>query len=145
MTIIVSHNGILATDKQCTKGSLKYPVVKLLKWRSWHYAYAGEFNVGEQLIRWFKNGQKVNEFPEIDLEGYVTPLVVASAKTGVMSYEGDPNPIKFGWTTHAWGSGAPMALGALKMGATAVEAVEMANENNIYCGLGVDWAQIRKD
>jgi hypothetical protein len=38
----------------------------------------------------------------------------------------------------AWGIGCDFALGAMAMGADAVQAVEITNKFSIHCGMGVD-------
>jgi hypothetical protein len=40
-------------------------------------------------------------------------------------------------TTHAWGVGAPYALGAMACGADAKHAVVVANSFSVWCGNGV--------
>ena len=134
MTVVCYRNGILAADSlfviddstKCPIGTVK----KIFQRGHFIYAFAGcpfnimnyinAFNVSEPLdddatIIEFRKDSKT--FYEISSKG--------SLNIGIPEF-------------FAIGSGAEAALGALYMGATAIEAVEAACNVNIFCGLPVE-------
>ena len=50
-----------------------------------------------------------------------------------------------GESIYAIGQGSHFAYGAMAMGASAEQAVEVANKFSIYCGIGVDTYTLVKE
>jgi hypothetical protein len=44
----------------------------------------------------------------------------------------------------AWGSGSEFAIGAMEMGATAIQAVQATSKHCVSCGFGVDFFDTRE-
>lgn len=70
--------------------------------------------------------------------------LVLCPKRGILLFPGCgwPDPVREEF--YAIGSGGPVALGAMTMGASAVEAVEAACKWNVNCGLPVVSLSLKK-
>lgn len=76
----------------------------------------------------FKNRPKFTDFTGIRI-----------AKDGTITrYDEMPNESVFRSETYAIGSGGRYAMGAMAFGATALEAVKIASDLDVYTGLGID-------
>ncbi len=122
-------------------GGFKYPTKKIFNHGKLILVTTGAVPYGNQLMRWFKDGAKHEDFPHSEQEAR---LMVFCPEKGVSEYCGDSEPEHFGFNTCAWGTGAPYAMGAMKAGATAKEAAAIACECSSSCGLGLDVKRIRK-
>lgn len=101
-------------------------------------AGTGEFSTVLDMVDWWKRGGVPKDFPKrnTNIDTYAR-LIVVTAK-GCHMVEISPVLIEVENTPVAWGSGRDYALGAMAMGAAAVEAVEIANNLCTTCGGGVD-------
>jgi hypothetical protein len=87
---------------------------------------------------WYINGHHPIQFPtEQTLPDRWCEFIVATPD-GLFRYERSPIPIEHGKNKCAFGAGKDFAYGALAMGATAEQAVTIANRYSIHCGMGVD-------
>jgi len=124
MTTIVYRDGVLAADSQCQAEGYCQPgfVTKIWRIRYWLVAGTGDMDRIEAFRRWVESGM------------HVAPPEMGETSSGIIIEPGDLvrefGPV--GEATrnvapfHAWGTGMPVALGALYMGATAERAVEIA-------------------
>ena len=140
MTIIVWDGSILATDRAATDGVAKWQTDK-----AWYYGEgedrvilsgAGPLSSILEMREWVKGGAEHNKFPS----GQTTNpchFIVVSPYQGLYRFESTPYVIPHGDQQCAFGDGREFAYGALAMGATAKQAVEVANQYSLHCGLGV--------
>ena len=141
MTVIVWDGETLATDKAATDGAAKWEAVK-----AWHHhdafkgplilSGAGPLQTILTMRNWVLDGALQNKFPSVQLTPQFCHFVVIS-RTGLIRYEQGPIPIDHGRDKCAFGEGKDFAYGAMAMGATAFQAVEIANRYSSCCGLGV--------
>jgi len=133
MSIVVFHNGILAGDSLVTQGDMiigSAPKVFETEWGAW--GAVGPLELIDKAKKWATHRTKPDEIntPEFDLisvECYDDKLNVWHfCDEGKCQYD----PMK----GIAIGSGAPVAYGALQLGASAVEAVEAACNVMVNCG-----------
>ena len=137
MTIIAWDGKSLAADRHMTSDGLRSECTKIYKNKDMVLAICGTLACGFELLEWYKKGKKKKDWPSFQATDDWTTLVVAHKKK-VFYLEGQPNPIEVLEPFYAWGSGRDYALGAMEMGATAKQAVEIASKFNIHCGYGVD-------
>lgn len=141
MTVIVWDGKTLAADRRSLLDGIISECTKLtvenIDGRSCAIAFAGLHKDGLALKRWFLDGAD-GIFPKVD-EG-TSPVLVVAYKGRCVYFEGNSEPILCEGKYDAWGCGAPVALGALAMGADAVQAVRVACELNCFCGNGVNSA-----
>lgn len=123
MTTIVYRAGVLAADSLCRVGdwNAPYAVEKLFRMKDGSVCgVCGNYTEALAFIAWLNDGKKKDVRPPL-----AGSTVVQATAVGVIVHESEGcYPVKgdFG----AWGSGLPVALGALHMGATAEEAVNVA-------------------
>ena len=138
MTVIAWDGKTLVADKKAVRGDLMYRTTKIKKARSGELmGVCGAFNMGLQLFDWYDSGANKDKFPSCSGDDWAR-LVVIGTDLIIKTYEGKPFPIIVEEPFHAWGSGCSFALAAMKMGADAVRAVEIASELSPECGLGID-------
>jgi hypothetical protein len=126
MTTIVWKQGVLACDSQSSFDGAKYRCKEKLQERQTvAYAIAGELGYGLAIVGWAEEG--VEDYPgNPDHETVVVAMSKSSGKAWCIEAPGVWIPIED--EMFACGSGGPVALGALAMGATPKEAVEAACE-----------------
>jgi len=140
MTVIVWDGITLATDCAATDGDAHWKSIK-----AWEFygeigktimSGAGPLQSILQMRDWYKEGALHNKFPSIQLTPQFCHFVIVNS-LGLSRYEQGPLPIAHGRDSCAFGEGKDFAYGAMAMGATAKEAVEIANKYSVHCGLGV--------
>lgn len=84
-------------------------------------------------VRYFRS--RAQDQDDYDFEG--ASALVLCPKRGILIFDdcGEPDPVHEPF--YAIGAGGPVALGAMHMGASAVEAVEAACRWSVTCGLPV--------
>lgn len=96
---------------------------------------------GILLEQWYEQGANPDTWPGFQKPEDFTTLIIAQS-TGVVVYEDVPALLPVVSRFMAWGAGRDFAMGAMAQGATAKEAVLIANQFSIYCGFGVDAYEI---
>lgn len=128
MTTIAYRNGVLAADSQATDDGLKYETPeKIQRHGNTAYAVAGNLACGLKMIGWLlRNNHNpwCDEDCPLDDETVVVTLHLDSSTLEVWEHPGWPVTVTDAFA--AWGSGAAIAIGAMAMGATAREAVDVA-------------------
>ena len=139
MTVLAFDGVTLAADKRASMGSTIYTTTKIFRVMNCLVGYAGEQAFGEQVLAWFKNGQRPEEFPQSqrDKEDWAS-LMVVKASGSVWIYERTPYPIFYQDKLVAIGRGRDYALAAMHCGKTAAEAVALTCLLDSSCGNGVD-------
>lgn len=120
MTTIVWRNGVLASDSCITAGDvIVYETSKLVRLKDGSIAgYAGCPHDAIAIIKWL-NGK------DVDVDFTKTSFLVYTKKKKLLLYDTE-YPLEVKGPYLALGTGTSAALGALYMGATAIEAVKAA-------------------
>lgn len=138
MTTIVYRDGLVAADSRTNNGGWIDPGSrsKLERVDGAVFAYCGDWAICTAIRAWLKepNGDQPN--------GDATVIVFRDGKIFVYS---DGSYFEENDGFHAWGSGTPVALGALYAGCTAYEAVEIACQVDLYSGGPVVQLEVRCD
>lgn len=138
MTIVVWDGATLAVDRGVTDGYTMWEQDKA--WRLGNAVLTGVGNMTLVLAmrNWYVAGRDASKFPtEQTLPDRWCEFIVATPD-GLFRYERSPIPIEHGKNKCAFGYGKDFAYGALAMGATAEQAVSIANKFSPHCGMGVD-------
>lgn len=140
MTVIAWDGHTIAADRMAVIGERRARVRKLTPLPDGVAAVCGDHHEGLLLVQWYLDGADPSKWPKFQDEEYTTLVIARSS--GVVVYGKLPvaNVVR---QKFAWGSGSEVAMGAMYMGATAVQAVRAAISVNVYCGLGVDSYDIR--
>jgi len=138
VTIVVWDGATLAVDRGVTDGYTMWEQDKA--WRLGNAVLTGVGNMTLVLAmrNWYVAGRDASKFPtEQTLPDRWCEFIVATPD-GLFRYERSPIPIEHGKNKCAFGYGKDFAYGALAMGATAEQAVSIANKFSPHCGMGVD-------
>jgi hypothetical protein len=138
VTIVVWDGATLAVDRGVTDGYTMWEQDKA--WRLGNAVLTGVGNMTLVLAmrNWYVAGRDASKFPtEQTLPDRWCEFIVATPD-GLFRYERSPIPIEHGKNKCAFGYGKDFASGALAMGATAEQAVSIANKFSPHCGMGVD-------
>ena len=133
MTVVVWDGKTLATDRQANDGSMKWEAEK-----AWYvgtdHIVSGIGVLGSilKMRDWFVSGA---DPATLNVQPNSAELIVVSSEgLSVISSNGTSVELS---APMAFGEGREYALGAMAMGATAQEAVQIANEYSLHCGKGV--------
>lgn len=139
MTVIAWDGRSIAADRLGSDNGTKMECTKIRKLHSGDIlAFTGSYWQQEMLMRWYIAGCKPEEWPEFQQKGDDWMLMVSIVQGRCFRYERGAYPVLVENDYYAWGSGQDYAMGALAMGATARQAVEIASLHSTTCGLGVD-------
>ncbi len=140
MTVVVWDGEVLATDTAATDGAAQWETEK-----AWYHicdegevilSGTGPLQTILEMREWFKNGALHNKFPSSQLTPLFCHFLVVN-RNGLIRYEQGSIPIEHGTAKCAFGDGKDFAYGALAMGANAFEAVRVAIDYSVHCGLSV--------
>lgn len=135
MTIIAYRDGIMASDSGVTSGNIKFGwVKKIIKTKGGLLVGAsGTISGITNLINISADAEKITDinFEEL-IEKEINGFIVEKDET-VWCLSHSIIPFKLEAPFHAEGSGAPVALGAMYMGANASQAVEAAIQFDLDC------------
>jgi len=101
-------------------------------------AWTGGQHAGLLLAKWWEAGAADEFWPDCQHHENRWSRLIVARKDYVEFYEQEPIALPVTALFMAWGSGRDYAMGAMAMGASATEAVEIANRFDIDCGLGID-------
>jgi len=145
MTVLAWDGRILACDRQTTVGEMKVETQKLVLLPELRTAMACAGDAGRcrGFAHWVANGRNADDFPswQTDIATAVDVLMVVDGVPYI--YNMAPFAIAVLSQFLALGSGSDIAVGAMAMGANAVEAVQITNRISPHCGMGVSWAICR--
>ncbi len=150
MTVIAFDGFKLAADKQATEGGLRHITTKIKRiekgrFKGYIMAGAGCTSQANHMMAWFEMGAEPEAFPKYqDTEDLSAQLLVISPDKEILRFDFNPLPCVFHDEIYAMGSGREVAMGALAMGADAVQAVEIASKLCSGCGMGVDVIELKK-
>lgn len=123
----------MAADSQATNGGRFIQTEKCWRIPGGALAVVGQAEQGLALRDWYINGADPAKWPEFQKGDDWTNLIVFDGGR-LVEYERLPIAQTVFGPHAAFGSGADLARGAMAMGATAAQAVEVAIKYNIYCG-----------
>lgn len=138
MTTIAIRKGVMAADSQTTTateegGSRKFKCSKLYRktvdGKDVIIGTAGENAPGLVFVDWYGTGQPA---PEILVHGEADFTCVVLTANGLYEFDKWCRGELILEDFYAIGSGAKAALGAMRMGASAVKAVEIACQIDTY-------------
>lgn len=142
MTAIAWDGCSIAADKMMCVGDTPMVTTKLRKvaldGNEYIIGVTGGLYYGLALLDWWVMGADPGKWPSFQATDNWTRLIIAPIGGKPYWFGRMPYPIMCDNHFAAWGSGRELALGALAMGASAKEAVEVANRLGLYSGLGVD-------
>jgi hypothetical protein len=142
MSVIAWDGKILAADRQGTNSGSICTMEKIKKLDTGQIvAWCGRQSYGLVFLEWYLSGADKEKYPEVQHTEDWTCFVIAD-KNGVRFYEQDYIPIPILDEFTAFGAGRDFAIGAMAMGATAIKAVQVANQFCDSCGVGVDWYEV---
>ena len=130
MTVIAVRDGVMAADSRGTFGQQPYHCGKIYRTRAGIVGMAGESSACLAFAQHFDGV----EVPDEHLKGAAALVLCAD---GIVLYDESARGERVQEPFFAIGSGAPVALGAMHMGATAREAAKAACRWNNYCELPV--------
>lgn len=141
MTIIVYRDGVLAGDRMC---STDYDLIngyhtKIHSHRGVSWGGCGSAQDCAAFNEWVTTGRSNANMPELDNDkdtGFIG-LVIETDGT-IRHYNGRLYSFPIENPFHAIGNGDMVAYGAMAMGATAEQAVEIASRFVLGCGGGID-------
>lgn len=134
MSVVVYDGKTLAADTLAISAGLGFKVSKMLISDGTACAWTGDHALGIRLAQWYFDGADPATFPNKDIKDDEWCRLIVADQYGCEFYEVQPVPIRVLDPFAAWGSGRDFALGALAMGASAKEAVEVACRFSIECG-----------
>lgn len=129
MTTVAYANGIIATDSQITRGDTIEFGRKLFKVNGTIIALTGDVYAGRRFVQWYKTADEDAQFSDGD--DFECLLL---SKKGLFTIDRRLTPIKvrlYRGGFFAIGSGSGFALGALRNGADAVQAIKTACEFDV--------------
>lgn len=144
MTVLAWDGTSLAADKQATEGNTRHLTTKIKRidkgrFKGYLVGGSGMTSQVNHMIAWFELGAEPETFPKYqDHDEFSAQLLAISPDKVVLRFDINPLPCVFHDTHYALGNGREVALGALAMGATAQQAVEIASKMCEGCGMGVD-------
>lgn len=137
MSVIAWDGTTLAADNQATLHGRSILIEKLVQLEEGVLAaYTGDHEEGQMLVAWYEAGAIKENWPDFQRPDDFTTLIIVENQM-VYQYQAHPHRVRIEAGCFAWGEGAPYALGAMRAGADAALAVEIANHYSIFCGLGV--------
>lgn len=139
MTIVAWDGKTLAADKRAVfVGYGGGTVTKIHRWPGGLCAFAGDFDIGVQMVEWLRAGCDPDAFPKRQADENAATFMVIANDGRVARYERTPVPLPFENKVHAMGSGRDYALAAMYLGHDARRAVEVACALDNCCGNGID-------
>lgn len=146
MSVIAWDGQHLAADRQSTAGHHLHETVKIYRHKDMLLGLIGPHAESTMIANWVKAGCWEANFPVMNCEDENIPLVYVIYKDGIIHrYEDNPHPILIRDDFWAAGAGGDLATGAMAQGASAIQAVVIANRFNPACGMGVDILSFEDD
>lgn len=135
MTTIAYRDGIMAADSLITGGSIRIGATAKMGRlaQGGLYGCSGWIALLEVIVPWLEKGAPIAERPKLPDDGEFHMLVVWPSGT-VTDFDKRLQRIDVDGEFFASGSGYELALGAMAMGATARQAVEVAARFDVYTG-----------
>lgn len=145
MTCIVWHDGVLAADMQISDNGNKYPGTKIFVRDDCLIGWCGSAYSAMAFLRWWEKkelqgmtlAESLQYYPEDEDNDFECIIVT---KDKVETWNGKLAPVDQTKSDYVvLGSGSSVALGALYMKATAVQAVRAAIKHDSQCGYRAEY------
>lgn len=104
---------------------------------------AGSYDEVQLFCAWIVNGMNQEDYPLADFSGY-SDLFLMDSKGDIYSFEKSGIPIPVG-RVGCFGSGGPIALGAMEAGASVEQALEIAIKYDSASGGSIYIADINDE
>ena len=144
MTVIAWDGKVLAADKCALYGDHRRVGTKIVRAdNGCVLAACGGIASGLALFEWYNRGCHQEAWPETQKDKDEWATLIVAYPSGLGWYDRHPYRIQLEQPFMAWGRGGEFAMGALAMGATAVQAVEIASKYCDGCGMGIDWLEVQ--
>lgn len=136
MSVIAFDGKMVAADRRAVCQGVSTTATKLFREPDGTIlGYVGATDEGLLKVGWYRDGADPEDFPEpLEDDDFAYLFVVAGGK--FFRYERGPVPIENEDSFCAFGSGGPVAMGAMALGASALQAVEAASRLVPGCGNG---------
>ncbi len=132
----------MSGDRQSSWGAWgKSSMTKVWRYGDQLIGLAGEAGKGMQVVNWYKNGGGRSEFPTEAMKGGDLVLLIWNG-TDIVTIDEQGFATVVEDLMVAVGSGAMAALGAMRTGAGAKQAVEVASEIDQFTGMGSDTVRV---
>lgn len=102
------------------------------------YAWVGDISVGRMLAEWHEKSKRSQDFPSVDKDDGATLIIVSRHMCSQLSSH-QPSMVPIDGAFESWGSGFQVAMGAMYMGASPMNAVRAANSLITTCGGGIEY------
>lgn len=138
MSVVVWDGKTIAADRRQCCGALRSETSKMCKLPNGEVlAWTGTQERGLALADWYRDGASPAKWPSFQSDDDWVRLIVASCE-GAFFYEQLPIRQMVIDPFGAWGEGRDFAYGALGMGATARQAVEVTARFCVSVGDGIE-------
>lgn len=139
MTIIAYDGKTVASDRQMTDNGLKSAAQKIFKLEDGTViAVVGDFALSLAMKDWYIAGRPEGKCPCNHDKNNYGSIVVFKPDGTIEEYENYETPVQIIDPFMAWGSGRNYAMTALALGKSAEEAVKLACQFDVFCGMGFD-------
>ena len=140
MTTIAFRDGVVASDTQCTDSGLPTYKKKLYPVRDSVVAITGDVYACHKFLQWYSD--KKQDKPDFPSDADFECLIFTPS--GLYGVDAHMTMVRFEPGEYcAFGSGRDAALGAMFMGASAVEAIEAAIRFDVNTGGSIDRFTVR--
>lgn len=139
MTTVCWDGQTLAADRRTVNhGSKHGTVTKIHSIRGSLCAITGAFDIGLELLDWYRNGAVPEDYPQLQVDTNECSLWVITPDRRITAYSRSPVPMVFEQQHMAAGSGRDFALAAMFLGQSAEDAVRVACAFDVDSGNGID-------
>lgn len=138
MTTIAYDGKTVAADKQSTACNMKRRVTKLFRVGGAVVGITGSLDLGMEMVDWLRNGSEPSSFPAAQRTSEFVHVLLVNPDGRAFHFEQSPFPVTVESVPYAIGSGMAYAMAAMRLGASAEQAVAVASEFDIYTGMGID-------
>lgn len=144
MSVIAFDGRTIAADRQVTHGTLILRGSKIRRLSNGDVvAWSGTMENGIAMAEWYEKGADPATFPASQKTDDWCRLIVIPKKGRPFTFEQLPVKQFIYDRRGAWGAGRDFALGAMEMGACAIDAVKTASRLCNVCGMGVESFGVR--
>lgn len=139
MTTIVIRDGYLVADTQMTEGSLatSAPGLKLFISGGFGVGFSGDLRYAPLFRDWFEAGCPSGD-AEFERLWEDEHCIIAMDKEGSLFVPFADRLVRLSLPYYATGSGGFFAMGAMAYGATAIEAIRIAAQFDVYTNAHVE-------
>lgn len=131
MTTIIATREAIYADTLCAH-SVPFHFKKIVRIGNSIFAGAGTWTHIDRFMEWRRGGEKPEYPPDADFD------VIELNKNGIWMHDQDLYPFRIKEKVYAIGTGAEYAMGAISMGATPKQALQIAAKYDPDTQLPID-------